>query len=142
NAHNHAASALGMYRFLCAAQTTWRGAGWSWGALEAASFLPRVRHGRAVFARARWRVGSEVLKTLAGRRPAERYRAARAMREALGLPRWVSLVDGDNLLPVDLDQPLSVDSFCELVKNRTQAALEEVFPGPEDLPLTAEGRAF
>jgi hypothetical protein len=42
------------------------------------------------------------------------------------------LADGDNELPVDLDNVLSVETFVELVKDREQASLVEL-PGPGQL---------
>ena len=56
-AHNYNLPGLGIYRFLCALQSqgTARLA-WGWGALEAASFLPRVVLGKVILACARWRL--------------------------------------------------------------------------------------
>ncbi len=52
---------------------------------------------------------------------------------AAGLPRWVSLVDGDNVLPVDLDNVVSVDTFVRTVRHRDGVLLEELYPGPDEL---------
>jgi thiopeptide-type bacteriocin biosynthesis protein len=49
------------------------------------------------------------------------------------LPRWIMLADEDNMLPIDLDNVLSVESFVHLVKQRSVAKLVEVFPGPDML---------
>jgi hypothetical protein len=45
----------------------------------------------------------------------------------------VCLADGDNELPIDLDNVLSVETFVELTKGRDQAVLVEFFPGPGEL---------
>lgn len=42
-------------------------------------------------------------------------------------------MDGDNWLPIDMDQALAVDSFIDLVKSRSHATLAEMFPSPEAL---------
>jgi thiopeptide-type bacteriocin biosynthesis protein len=51
------------------------------------------------------------------------------------------LADGDNTLPVDLDNALSVEAFVQAVKDRDEAALEELFPAPDQLCAAGpEGR--
>jgi thiopeptide-type bacteriocin biosynthesis protein len=135
SAHNYAYRSLGVYRFLCALQNQGvaAGLGWDWGALEGAAFLPRVSNGRLVLARARWRVEHDELRTLGAVRGAARFHAAQEWRARRRLPRWVVLADGDNELPIDLDNALSVESFVDLVKGRGQATLVELFPGPDQL---------
>ncbi len=134
SAHNWSRRSPGVYRFLCAVQADGRGgAGWSWGAFERAPFLPRLRRGRIVLARARWHVPAAELHELG----AGGFAAARTWREVRRLPRWVLLADGDNALPVDLDNALAVEAFARLVRARDSVTLEELFPGPEE--LVAEG---
>jgi thiopeptide-type bacteriocin biosynthesis protein len=54
-------------------------------------------------------------------------------RAARRLPRWIAVVDGDNELPIDLENVLAVDTIIELIKGRDQATLVELFPGPDQL---------
>ncbi len=135
NAHNFGMRSLGLYRFLCALQTdgVMPGLGFSWGALDSAPFLPRVACGRKILSKARWRLRQEDLQALAQAKGNGQYRAVQGLREKLGLPRLVSLADGDNALLVDLDNVLSVETFAHLVKGRPAARLEEVLPGPDEL---------
>jgi thiopeptide-type bacteriocin biosynthesis protein len=64
-----------------------------------------------------------------------------ALRKRLHLPRWVAIMDGDNLLPIDLDNVLFVDVAAQLLKNRSEAALVELFYGPDDIFASGpEGR--
>jgi thiopeptide-type bacteriocin biosynthesis protein len=57
------------------------------------------------------------------------------------LPRWIAVVDGDNELPIDLDNVLAVDTLVELIKGRDHATLVELFPGPDELVASGpEGR--
>ncbi|MHA6616995.1 lantibiotic dehydratase [Pseudonocardia sp. DLS-67] len=73
---------------------------WSWGALAAAPYLPRVRHGRTVLAPARW-------SPPRGLRGADRSdRRLAEWRERWDVPRHVRLTVADNHVPVDLDDPL------------------------------------
>ncbi|MBN8232156.1 lantibiotic dehydratase [Corallococcus macrosporus] len=133
-AHNFSRG-LGVYRFLCMLQHEGRAVGlsWSWGALEGLDFLPRVTSGRVVLALARWRLGPDVLKPLGAARGEECFRAVQQLRERLGLPRHVALVNGDNVLPLDLDSVLCVETLASLVKDSGRAVLREQLVGPDAL---------
>jgi thiopeptide-type bacteriocin biosynthesis protein len=155
-AHNFAAG-FGPYRFLCALAEQRIGfAYWSWGVMDDMPFLPRVRRGRYVLSRARWLLIPRDLKPLeaafeganAAKTP-DQVRAIRAkaaaviqdLRMRLGLPRWVVLADGDNELPIDLDNELMVDSAAHLLKNHKVATLYEMSPAPDQLCVRGpEGR--
>jgi thiopeptide-type bacteriocin biosynthesis protein len=139
SAHNFWGS-VGVYRFLCALQAQ-VGVSWSWGALEGAPFLPRVSAGRLVLARARWLVEGDVLKTLRRLAVEERSQSLARLRAELRLPRFVLLADGDNELPADLDNPLSVASLLGAARGDGPHVLLEMFPAPEELPAFGpEGR--
>jgi lantibiotic biosynthesis protein len=157
-AHNFSTRSLAVYRFLCAVSmqhTT--GSSWRWGALSDAPFLPRVRHGKIVFSRARWLVvreelalletaakGTNRVTTLEQQEIArkEEFEAVQQLRSARGLPRWVVVADGDNEMPVDLDNLLAVSSFVHLVKKRPRVELYELLPGPDKLWMVGEEGAF
>jgi hypothetical protein len=128
-----------LYRFLCTLQMQGRvvSLGWDWGALQRLPFLPRVVTGRLVLTRARWQLDGPEPKALG----AGGFEGVQAWRERRRLPRFVELVEGDNLLPVDLDNLLSVEMFLDLVQKRDEVLLIEMFPPPELLCVTSpEGR--
>ncbi|HWN67278.1 MAG TPA: lantibiotic dehydratase [Haliangium sp.] len=134
----------GVVRFLAALarQGTASTLRWSWGPLARSPHLPRVSVGRLVLDLARWRLGASELARL-GEPPGEPlFSAAQALRAQRGLPRRVALVEDDNLLPVDLDNALSVESFAQLVKGRAEAELVEMFPGPDELCVRGPEGAF
>jgi thiopeptide-type bacteriocin biosynthesis protein len=142
SAHNFEAC-QGTYKFLCAlqGQGTAIALGWDWGPLRDAPHLPRVVAGRMVFSRASWRLCHSELQALGRSRGAARFCAMQELRAARRLPRWVLLADGDNELPVDLDNVLCVETLIELIKAREQATLSELLPAPEELVTTGpEGR--
>jgi thiopeptide-type bacteriocin biosynthesis protein len=157
-AHNYGARSLTTYRFLCShAQQNIGHAYWSWGALDAFAFLPRVRVGKLILARARWELSADDLepleKAFAGSNAAktpDQIRALRervaatiaALRKRLGLPRWVVLSDGDNELPIDLENPLMVDSAAAILKGRHTATLHELLPAHDQLPLKSPEGSF
>jgi thiopeptide-type bacteriocin biosynthesis protein len=130
SAHNFSMG-LGIYRFLCGlqGQGVIAGLGWNWGALEAAAFLPRVRSGRLVLQRARWRLSEEEIKSLA----AGGFAAAQRLRAERRMPRRVLLADSDNELLIDFDNILSVEAGLDVIEGRTEAMLFELFPRPEEL---------
>jgi thiopeptide-type bacteriocin biosynthesis protein len=135
-AHNFSSPLnLGAYKFLCSVQfqNLLSAQGWSWGVLEVLEFLPRLRVGKMVLARARWRLDRKRLEPLGKEKGAKRFAAVQKLRAELGLPRFVEVADGDNELPVDLDNLLSVETFVALVKDRGELTLVEMWPGPDEL---------
>ena len=135
SAHNYDLGSLGVYRFLCALQGQGVAAelAWDWGPLQSAPFLPRVVTGKLVLARARWNAHKDELARLGRGNAVTRFRAVQTWRQTRRIPRWVCLADGDNELPVDLENALAVESFVHLAKDRDGATLKELFPGPEEL---------
>jgi thiopeptide-type bacteriocin biosynthesis protein len=135
---------LTPYRFLGLVQMQGLRSGfnWDWGPLASAGCLPRVRWGRCVLSRASWQVTADELSPFAPLRGYERFTAVRAWARSRRIPRLVELVDGDNELVVDLDNPLSLDAFVDLVADRPSARLSEMFPSPDDLCVTSSEGTF
>jgi thiopeptide-type bacteriocin biosynthesis protein len=143
NAHNFRMRGLGVYRFLCSMQHqgVTRILSWSWGVLDGTRYLPRVKTGKLVLARARWRVDRKELEAAIAAQDAARYQAVQDWRERRRMPRFVLLADADNTLPFDFLNALSVETFVELAKKRGELRLEELYPGPDALCATGpEGR--
>lgn len=143
SAHNYYSGGLGVYRFLCTlqAQGVTPGASWSWGPLESSPFLPRIRTGRLVLSRASWWMTGEEIEKLKKNQGEALFKAIHEWRVKRGLPRLVTLADGDNELLVDFDNILSVETFFDLIEDRDRAKLMEFFPGPQRLCASGpEGR--
>ena len=141
SAHNYRRSS-GMYRFLAALQSDGEreAFSWSWGSFHRAGFLPRVVRGRAVYALARWKVGRERSDYKAvgnAESPAAREEALGRLIEALGLPRFVRLADGDNRLLLDLHNPLCLTVLGDFARRRPALILEETLA--EDLKGCVSG---
>jgi thiopeptide-type bacteriocin biosynthesis protein len=134
-AHNHIRGGLGVYRFLCALQFQQVAPGitWDWGPLGQAPFLPRVVSGRVILSRARWNLGDTELAAFREPRGARQFAAVQRLRERRRMPRYVTLADGDNELPVDLDNVLSLETLAHEVRRRAYASLVEMVPGPDQL---------
>jgi thiopeptide-type bacteriocin biosynthesis protein len=135
SAHNFGLSGLGVYRFLCALQYQGvaQNLNWNWGALRDAPFLPRIVTGRLILSRAQWRLSKEELKQLSDQHGPALFQAVQQWRSDRRLPRWIALADGDNGLPIDLDNILSIEVLVHLVRNRKEAILIEMCPAPNEL---------
>ena len=143
NAHTFSGRCLSLYRFLCTLQSqgVCEAFYWSWGPLDKVAFLPRVRCGRLVLARARWRVSGEEIRELAESRGGGLLAAVDRWRSRRRIPRWAVLLEGDQELPVDFHNLLSVETLLSLIERRSQVLLDELFPGPDQLCVSGpEGR--
>jgi hypothetical protein len=74
--------------------------------------------GKLVLSLEGWRIGGEKLKPLGDTKGARRFAAVQELREELGLPHHVAVVERDHVLPVDLCNTLSIESFVHVVKAR------------------------
>jgi thiopeptide-type bacteriocin biosynthesis protein len=143
SAHNYSLRTVGVYDFLCSLQRerVHPGVHWNWGALEDLPFLPRLRLGRVVVARAQWRLTAEELAAVRSASPAAVWEATQELRERHRLPQRVLLQQGDNELLIDFDNLLCCEAFVHSIGDRGAATLVEMFPGPEHLCIEGpEGR--
>jgi thiopeptide-type bacteriocin biosynthesis protein len=133
-AHNFSSGGIALYRFLCALQTQGvvPSLAWSWGPLGSLEYLPRVRSGRLVLCRARWRIS--------GQRLAEILADPVARGD---LPRHVVVAEGtDQELLVDLESALSRRAGLEPQVRRRWVTLTELFPPPDRLCARSPEGAF
>ena len=139
NAHYTGAPGnLAVYRFLTALQGQGSvGFGqWDWGPFADAATLPRVEVDEIILSPRTWTLPKASLQRLTARTPAARFRAAQQLRDAHEWPRFLGLMDGDNVLPIDLDNSLSVDAFAGLLKARESARVAELLIEDEDLTMS------
>lgn len=139
NAHLHSAELeLPAYRFLGALQAQSPGtlnARWSWGVFEDAAFLPRVVRNHVVLSLARFRFSEKELAPLRDAEGAQAFDLVQQIRLRRRLPRWLARSDDTGRLPVDLNNPLSVEELLQEIRSRRQLTLEELLPAPEQLML-------
>ena len=142
-ADNYRGPSFALYRFLCLLQHQAVAAtlAWNWGALENAPFLPRVTFGRLLLSRAQWRLTQKELNRVDAKKGGEGFRSVQEWRASRQMPRWVALVDADNLLPIDFDNVLSVEVLLHFIEARETATLVELFPSSDELSVEGpEGR--
>jgi thiopeptide-type bacteriocin biosynthesis protein len=119
---------LPLYRFLGELQHHGVRAslGWIFDGVASPPFLPRVRRGRLILSPATWFIADGIRREILGApEPAD---ALQRWRRRSDLPRFVSLVEGDQSLPVDLDNPLCVDALLHSLTSQPVMALAESFP--------------
>lgn len=145
NAHSFMNPRLSsLYRFLCCLQHQQAASvpRFSWGGLETLDHLPRVRVGRILLSLAQWRLSAMEVDAIAKEEGSLRFIAMQELRAKRGLPRWVAFQEGDNNLPVDLDNALSVDAFIHVLQRGSVAKLTELYPSPERLCVTGPEGSF
>lgn len=133
-----------VYRFLCCLQHQHGNSvpGFSWGALNALHHLPRVRTGRLVLALARWTLTEKEVEAVGDLQGSHRFAAIQTLRHKRRLPRWVVFQEGDNHMPVDLENALSVDALVHVLKRGCQATLLEMYPAPDQMCVTGPEGTF
>ncbi len=134
SAHNYG-TGLSPYRFLAMLQhqDVATALHWQWGVADSLPFLPRVTHGRLVLSLARWNLSPGQVRTLRKGSAREQFDAVQEFRNRRGLPRWVTLANGDNRLPVDLDNVLAVETLLHEIGSQPIVILEELWPSPDCL---------
>jgi lantibiotic biosynthesis protein len=146
NAHNFEGWwNLPLYRFFGALQNQDHGAlagGWTWGALIGSPFLPRIVTGNVVLSRAQWTVSSRDFEPVRRSKADAAFAAMLRLRERLHLPRWVTLADTDQHLPIDLDNVLAVEMLLHEVRERPEFVLEELMPAPGELLVSGPEGTF
>ncbi len=140
NSHNYEIRGHTVYRFLCllGSQRCESDIIWSWGDLGRLDYLPRLVYRNIVIEKALWRVDQARLRSIAGIRGPDKYRAVCELREALQLPRFIAVRESDRELPFDLDNILSVDSLLEYSRRDRPFYVVEVLPTPDQLVVHSD----
>jgi lantibiotic biosynthesis protein len=133
-----------IYRFLRLVEGQGLRVGtFEWGNLSDMPFLPRVECGRLVLSYARWRIPSSDLAPHDAPLHARLARAHR-VREALGLPRFVTLAEPDDntSLVIDFHNPLSVQGLIDAARRHDEIDVHEYGATPDRLCLSDGERAY
>jgi len=142
-AHNVGAPNASVYRFLAALtkQDGVSGLAFRWGSFADARFLPRVVFGNVVLSPASWRIDTATIAAWLGLTTEERQREIGAWRAREGIPRWVQVGQGDNLLSLDLGNPWCVDALADDLHRSRTDRVSELIPAPDHFWLhSPEGR--
>ena len=108
-AHNFSMNPVPHYHFLCELQFQGMkgNLSWDWGFLNEFAFLPRVRYGKTILAKARWRISLTDLSTKKDVKENELEELIGPYFESNKIPNRVTISQGDNQLPIDIE-----NSYC------------------------------
>lgn len=134
NAHNYSYNALPIYHFLCDMQfeNCKHSLGFQMNNLEKLfDYFPRMSIGNCIVLKAKWIFKKELNFDFFGTitNLSNAVEQIEVWRMIHNLPQYVSLVDGDNTLVINLKNTICIEMLIETVKNRPQFVLEEfLFP--------------
>ena len=126
-AHNYANNPSPIYRFLCDLQhqSLKSFVAFSWGGIDSIySHLPRVVYKNVVLSHEQWLVDTQIFK----KNNTIDINLFKNWVKENGLPQYIQLVMGDNVLPVDLNSTLSMDTLTSEMKNRDKVLIQEFLP--------------
>lgn len=144
NAHNYANTTLPIYRFLCDFQYANKveGLGFQWGNLEKSRVkLPRVAYKNIILSKAKWNFKKAHFSAFkkCARETKSLLTETEKFQKKWGLPKYVSLVQGDNLLFLNLQNEFCLQLFLHEIRNKEQIVLEEFTGTPADLDVSENG---
>lgn len=139
NAHNYSYNALPIYQFLCDMQfeNCKSVIGFNTKFEKLFDYLPRVTVGNCIISKAKWIFNKnrnpdffKILSDKINLNP-DLVRSAILSTNIKKL-QYLSLIDGDNTLVINLENDTCIEMLVETVKNKTQFILEEfLFPSSE-----------
>lgn len=122
NAHNYTSNALPIYHFLCDLQgqyvtPIYR---FDWGVLKQHhNYFPRVVYKEVILAKARWYIYEKETKNLSWGVAFKEW----CLKQKL--PKYVSIVKGDNTLLLDLEVEIGFEILIKTIKTAGKVILEE-----------------
>ncbi|RFM35946.1 lantibiotic dehydratase [Chitinophaga silvisoli] len=122
-AHNFARNSLPVYHFLCDLQSH-TVTGWQWHLPVQPAFLPRVTYKKIVLGKATWHLqkGDDL--------------------KALQLPRYITIMEGDNELYIDLQNQVSVKLLQSMLEKKEKLTVQEVIGTPDQCWIKGVGGRF
>ncbi|KFF16955.1 lantibiotic dehydratase family protein [Flavobacterium hydatis] len=136
NAHNYSYNALPIYQFLCDMQfeNCKSAIGFNTKFEKLFDYLPRVTVGSCIISKAKWIFNKnkspdffKILNDKTNFNPGL-FRSA-ILSSNIKKHQYLSLIDGDNTLVINLENDTCIEMLVETIKNKTQFILEEfLFP--------------
>jgi thiopeptide-type bacteriocin biosynthesis protein len=122
-----------LFAIASAPSAAWRP--WRWGPALGLPYRPRVRIGRTILSPASWSIPPE-LDAAARHGDSSRWRGAvAAWRAGCGVPGWVLCGQGDQRLPLNLDDPAHVELLRRICRRAPAGTVSEL-SGGLDAPAT------
>lgn len=130
NAHNYMGSKLPIYQFLCDLQTQNKREKLflDLGPLvNGFDFIPRIEYSNVILRYASWNIKRQEILELSNNKNDIKELKSRIknFRKKRNIPKLVLLVEGDNELPINLENITCLRMFFDLVKNKNNIVLRE-----------------
>ncbi|UHG94929.1 lantibiotic dehydratase [Spirosoma oryzicola] len=124
---------LAIYKFLCDLQAYGLNSSvfWDWGLLSDQSFLPRVTYKHVILSKAQWRFSLDEMPELADKKT-DFFARFQTLRQERQMPRYVTLVEADNELLIDLESQYACQILRDKLRKRRKALLAEFLGTPEN----------
>lgn len=139
NAHNYSSNALPIYHFLCdlQGQNVHPIYGFDWGILKQHyNDFPRVMYKDVILSKAKWYVYFDAIQQIAFGADFTIWKTKKKM------PRYVTIVKGDNTLLLDLESEICFDIMQKSAKLSGKVILEEFLFTNESVVKDKEGNSF
>lgn len=140
-AHNYSNNPIPAYHFLCDLQLqgVQESVFWDWGTLNNANWLPRVCYGKSILTAARWILTPKELGTEKKKDESKLIANIQEICEKRSIPRHITISEGDNTLPIDLENPLSRQVLVDIISPQKNLVLTEDLFREDNLLLSEEG---
>ena len=139
NAHNYSSNALPIYQFLCdlQSQNLQPVYGFDWGILKHHyNDFPRVVYKEVILAKAKWYIYQKDIKDISFGTDFNYWKTKKQ------IPRYVTIVNGDNTLLLDLESKICFDIMQKSAKSNGKVILEEFLFTNESVVKDPEGNSF
>jgi thiopeptide-type bacteriocin biosynthesis protein len=129
---------LGVYQFLASLQFAGAGRfGPVWPAwLQGMPYLPRISVGRLQLTHRQWNLSAADIDKLGDAYASGLPGKFAEVAGEYKLPRFVSLVEHDNALAIDFDNPLSTQVFFDVARGARSLRLEEAYVPAQDAAVS------
>jgi thiopeptide-type bacteriocin biosynthesis protein len=126
-AHNFSMNPVPHYYFLCDLQYQELKANlsWNWGFLNEFDYLPRVRYGKTILAKARWKISVSDFSTNKNIKESELEGLIKPYFASKKIPYRVTISQGDNQLPIDIDNEYCLKILAKDLKKFETLELHE-----------------
>jgi thiopeptide-type bacteriocin biosynthesis protein len=125
---------LGVYQFLASLQFSGAGIfGPCWPAyLQSMPYLPRITVGKLQLTNRQWNLSASDIKKLSDAYASDLPGKFAEVASGYKLPRFVSIVEHDNALTIDFENPLSSKVFFDMAGGVESLRLEETYVPAKD----------
>lgn len=139
NAHNYSGNALPLYQFLCDLQGQKSNPvhKFDWGILNNHyDYFPRVLFQDVILAKAKWILFEDELETILSLIEFESWRNKKQ------IPKYVSIVSGDNTLLLDLEKEICFKLLKQTIKSKYKITIEEFLFSENSVVQDAKNNHF